>query len=119
LQAYAPHELVVPPWLQLPPPSQVFAVVCMSAAHVGAAHVVPLGQSSQAPLWQRPSVPQVDCAVIMHAVWFIGEAIPLRDGLHVPEPPPPACWSDAAHAVHAPVHALLQQKPSAQKPLEH
>jgi hypothetical protein len=102
---------------QLPRPSQVFGEVSTPDVQLPAAHCVPTLKSWHAPPWQVPSPPQG--GVTVHTAWPAGEAMPLADGLHVPVPPPPPAWSTAEHAWHAPLQALLQQKPSAQKPLVH
>ncbi len=98
-------------------PLQVFSAVTVPPEQVGLAQSVAEAQSWQAPVWHVPSVPQLDIMLTEHTPW--GSAMPLTDWLHVPVPPPPACWSDAAQATHAPVQAVLQQNPSAQKPLWH
>jgi len=44
VQTYGEHDVIVPA-LQLPRPSQVLALVCVSPLHDGAAHVVPAAYS--------------------------------------------------------------------------
>ena len=71
--------------------------------------IVPAGNLSQAPVPSHmPVEPQVDAASTGH--WSRG-SVPSCALTQVPTVP----WS--AHVTHVPVHALLQQTPSAQKPL--
>lgn len=81
--------------------------------HVVAAQIVADDQSAQAPPWQVPLVPQVLVAVVAHRPRGF---IPLVAVLHVPFA---VLLSAAEQAMQVPVHAVLQQTPSAQKPLAH
>jgi hypothetical protein len=114
-QVYGLHGVIAPPWLQAPLPLQVSAAVCVPLVQEAATQTVPLGQSAHAPPLQLPSVPQVDAAVAMQMLrgsgWLFA-ALPQWPVLG-------NCWSDPRHAWHALVQALLQQTPSAQKPLVH
>jgi hypothetical protein len=62
---------------------------------------------------QKPSVPQVDAALIVHS---LSGSVPLLIARHSPLPWPVFVL---AHAWQLPAHADSQQKPSTQKPLVH
>jgi hypothetical protein len=99
--------------LQTPVPSHVRCGVCVEPVQVAAAHCVPFTQNRQAPAPSHiPSVPHVVDVVVEHCVAGVG-AVPPGTLLHVPTLPA------IAHDLQVPVHALLQQKPCAQKPESH
>jgi hypothetical protein len=79
-----------------------------------APQTVPAGQSRHAPALHLPSVPHVEGAVATQTPR--GSTVPFVALAHVPFVPPVRA---AEHAMHAPEHAPLQQKPSTQKPLAH
>jgi hypothetical protein len=111
--AYTPHERV-PPSTQVPAPLQVSVSDAIEAAQDAALQTVPLGQSRHVPApLQLPSVPQLDAALGAHSLCG---SLPAGIDPHVPFDPP---VSAALHALHVPLHALLQQKPSTQLPLVH
>jgi len=88
--------------------------VNVEPTHVPAAHTVELLQSLHtppAPHW--PSVPQLEGAL---AAQSSCGSVPTVTLAQVPFGAP---VSERAHALHEPVHALPQQKPSTQKPLAH
>lgn len=102
--------------LHVPEPLHSVATFSMPFAHDSTAeHVVALDQSSQAPPWQSPSVPQVDDAVVGHAGCPAGEGCSSVTLPHIPSLPDP--FFAVVHASHAPVHALLQQTALVQNPL--
>jgi hypothetical protein len=121
---YPRHAVVPPPWVHAPAPSHVIVAInwagdpLLPGTQVGGEpQGVPATQSSQAPPLHLPSVPQVEAASAVHTLR--GSGAPSAAGLHTPVPPPPACWSDASHAMHAPVHGPSQQTPSTQEPVAH
>jgi hypothetical protein len=108
-------QLIIMPAAQLPVPLHVLAVVSVPPLHDAAAQTVPAVYFAHAPFpSQDPSVPHVD-AVCM--VQLLSGSVPTTTLPHVPSVPAPLCA--AVHAVHVPEHAVLQQTPSAQKPLVH
>lgn len=78
---------------------------------LAAPQAVPLGYFWQAPAWQRPLVPQLVAPWSLHIP--AGSALPVATFVHVPSVP------DSAHDWQAPLQALSQQTPWAQKPLLH
>jgi hypothetical protein len=111
--AYAPHDwsATVP---QVPAPSQVRAGVNVETLHDAATQTVPKVYLRHAPLpSQVPSSPQVDA----------GSAVQSLSGSVPPTIPRqrPLAWAvfELAHAMQPPVHAVSQQKPSTQAPVEH
>jgi hypothetical protein len=80
-------------------------------AHAPGLQFFPLSNFAQAPPLQNPVVPQVDCGVVAQWPWGSGE--PSATGLHKPSDP------DRLQALHASVHAPVQQTPWAQNPDTH
>jgi hypothetical protein len=112
-QRYGAHGVLLPA-LQVPAPLHAGAAVWFPPEHDPAPHTVPESQSRQAPALHLPSVPQLDAAVTAQRPR--GSGLPFVASAHVPFVPP---VSALEHAWHAPVHAVLQQTPSTQNPLEH
>jgi len=111
--AYAPHDwsVVVP---QVPAPSQVRAGVNVETLHDAATQIVPTVYFRHPPLPSHvPSSPQVDDGSAVHSL--SGSVPPM-----IPRQSPLA-WAvfEPAHAMQPPVHAVSQQKPSTQAPVEH
>jgi hypothetical protein len=99
----------------MPVPLHSRSEVAMPAAHVGAPHAVAEEYSRQAPLpLQKPSVPHD--AAPRSAHWLFG-SVPVATLPHTPFCPCP--FAAALHAEQIPVQAVLQQTPSAQKPVAH
>jgi hypothetical protein len=98
----------------MPTPLHVPALVCIPAEHEPGMQSEPEGQFRHAPALHLPSVPHVDAAVATQTL--LGSVVPLVAAAHVPLTPP---VSAAEHAWQAVLHAVLQQNPSAQKPLVH
>jgi hypothetical protein len=97
----------------VPAPSQVEAPVKVTdpVGQVAAEQVVPLAYFWQAPAWHFPLVPQV--AVPWSLQMPAGSVVPVATLVQVPiVPASEQDWQ-------APVQALSQQKPCAQKPLLH
>jgi hypothetical protein len=95
----------------MPMPSQRNADVSVNPVHAISWQTVPAGYLSHAPVPSHmPVDPQVEAASTGH--WSRG-SVPSCAFTHIPTVP----WS--AQVTHVPVHALLQQTPSAQKPLAH
>jgi len=114
-QAYGAHEVGgIVEAVHVPKPLHIDAAFSLPFVHETAPHGVVAGQSSHAPPVQRPSVPQLACVVVTHTLR--GSEVPLVTAAQVPSVPP---VSAAVQAWHEPVHALLQQTPSAQKPVAH
>ena len=110
---YEPHEVALAT-MQLPEPSHDWPV-CQPLLQVVAPHAVPCGCSAQAPApLHVPMVLQVVDAVLAHS--FCG-SVALAIGPHTPLFPEPLIA--ALQAVHGPVHAVSQQKPSTQLPEAH
>src|SRR5580704_19512314 len=97
--------------MQLPVPLQVSANVSVVPAHVCAWHMVPLVYSmhAPAPLQPMPSAPH-DAAPCAEQL-LCGSSPDLTEP-HTPSDPCPL--AAALHASHVPLHAELQQTPSAQ-----
>jgi hypothetical protein len=115
LQLTYGEQLIIMPAAQLPVPLHVLAVVSEPLPQVAAAQGVPAVYFAHAPFpSQDPSVPHVaaDCMVQL-----LSGSVPTTTLPQVPSVPAPLCA--AVHAVHVPAHAVLQQTPSAQKPLVH
>jgi hypothetical protein len=100
--------------LQVPAPSHVRVAVSTPAEHEAAAHMVPDGHSWHTPPAHLPSLPQVDAAFAAHRPR--GSIVPSITVAQVPFAPP---VSAPEQLWQAPPHAVLQQKPSTQKPLVH
>jgi hypothetical protein len=98
---------------QVPAPSQVEAPVKVPVpvGQLAARHDVPLGYFWHTPAWQRPLVPQLLAPWSLHIP--VGSALPVATLVQVPVVP------DSAHDWQAPVQALSQQTPWAQKLLLH
>jgi hypothetical protein len=86
-------------------PSQVPAVVSTPFAHAFAPQLVPAPFTAHAP------AVHVEHAPFVHAP--CGSAAPSGTAVQMPGEP------DKRHDVHAPLHAVAQQTPSARKPLAH
>ena len=92
---------------QVPRPSQVAAMFSLLPVQYGVAHTVPTGASAQpptpshAPVWPQPSPLTVQT--------WCGSATPTSVGQQTPG------LEGRLHETQAPVQALLQQTPSAQK----
>lgn len=99
--------------LHEPEPEQLPSSVSLPPVHEAVPHVVLAGQSAQAPPVHVPVVPHDVEAVVAHEPWGL---VPSGALLHVPSAP---TLSAAVHAWQLPVHAVLQQTPSAQNPLVH
>jgi hypothetical protein len=97
----------------VPAPSQVEVPVNVTPApgQLALLHEVPLTYFWQAPAWHFPFVPQ------LAAPWSLqipaGSTVPLATFVQLPRVP------DSAHDWQAPLQALSQQIPCAQKPLLH
>jgi hypothetical protein len=107
------HALVAP-CEQAPRPLQVPAAVWLPVEQDAGLQTVPAAHSSQAPPLHLPSVLHVDAGIAKQSPR--GSSVPFVAAAHTPSVPP---VSAAEHAWHAPVHAVSQQSPSAQKPLAH
>jgi hypothetical protein len=96
----------------VPLPSHREALVATPAVQLAAAHVVPLGKSSQAlaPL-QFPLCPQELAGCAAHS---LSGSRPEPTGPQVPSFPEP--FLAPVHATHVPVQVVLQQTPSTQLP---
>jgi len=91
---------------QAPAPSQSCGGLYVDPVHDAATHCVPITCLRQAPApLHVPSLPQVDAAAAGHWPATTGGA-PAETGEHVP----------VLHAMHVPVHAVLQHTPCTQKP---
>ena len=101
--------------LQVPEPLQLEALWCTKPRQIKGEHWMVAGHCSQTPpVAQKPSAPQVVCAVAAH--------MPL-------EPPPvfvvpqtplaPLPLSAAEHDVQVPLQAVSQHTPSTQLPVAH
>jgi len=104
LHKNGPHELVEPPTLQLPAPSQVFASVTddMPAGHEGPWHCVPATHFWHAPLPSHlPSLPQLDAAETPQVP--LGSVALTATGEHVP------IDAVSVHDTQGPLHTALQQ----------
>jgi hypothetical protein len=111
--AYAPHDWSIDN-PQVPAPSQVRAVVNVETLHDAATQIVPTVYLRHAPLPSHvPSRPQVDIGSTVHSL--SGSVPPMMPRQR------PLAWAvfEPAHAMQPPVHALSQQKPSTQAPVEH
>jgi len=98
----------------VPAPSQVRASVATlpPIGQVGGEHCVPASYSWQPPApLQKPLVAHDTAPWSRH--WPEGSRPPAAMGVQVPALPA------SAHDTHAPVHAVRQQTPWAQTPLEH
>jgi hypothetical protein len=108
LQTKVPQEALAGV-AQAPAPSQVEAGMSWDGeAHSAGLQLSPLAKRAQAPPWQDPVAPQVDCRVAMHSP--CGSGVPSATALHKPTDP------DRLQALQAPLHALLQHTPWAQNP---
>jgi hypothetical protein len=111
--AYAPHDwsVAVP---QVPAPSQVRAGVNVATLHDAATQTVPTVYLRHAPRPSHvPSSPHVDNGSAVHSA---SGSVPPMIALQTP-----LAWAvfEPAHAMQLPVHAVSQQKPSTQAPVEH
>jgi hypothetical protein len=96
----------------VPLPSQVAAGVMVEPVQLAAPQIVPAAQSAQAPEpLQVPVVPQVAAAVAAHS---LSGSLPATIAPQTPSLPCP--FFAAVQAWHVPLHAELQQTPSAQNP---
>jgi hypothetical protein len=112
-QTSSPVQADVLPALQVPEPSHDPARVSMLPLHEGVPHAVPAATSwHEPPAAHLPSPPQGGFG------WHCpeGAGVPASWLSHIP-----FAWpvSTPEHAWHVPAHAVLQQKPLTQKPLEH
>jgi hypothetical protein len=104
-------QIVAAPALQRPCPSQTLTPTTAPSEHEPALHTVPATWLRQLPLpSQVPSRPQVDSSEARHSFAACG-APPAGTNVQMPGDP----WT--LHAMQVPVHAVLQQTPSTQKPL--
>jgi hypothetical protein len=106
LQPSSPgHAVAAVVWQSAVVPLHVPATVSVALVHAVTPHVVPLVAIAQAPALHCEHAPtgQLPC----------GSRTPSETGVHVPTEP------EIEHEVHAPVHAVAQQTPSARKPLLH
>ena len=101
----ATHDCVVAA-AQAPAPSHSCGGLYVDPVHDAATHCVPVTclRHAPAPL-HVPSLPQVDAAAAGHWPATTGGS-PAETGEHVP----------LLHAMHVPVHAVLQHTPCTQKP---
>jgi hypothetical protein len=113
-QAYGVHGVTVPAE-HVPAPSHCTAGCSFPLKQVAAApQGVPAGYSSHAPApLHTPLVPQLEGPWSAHCPFGF---VPAMMGAHVPSGDPVSMW---VQAMQLPVHAAVQQKPSAQKPLWH
>jgi hypothetical protein len=97
---------------QAPMPSQVPAVFSRLPLHEEAAQTVSAAYREHPPIPSHtPDCPQLDAGLFSQTWW--GSAAPRVAGAQVPSRP------DCAQLTQAPVQAMLQQTPSAQKPEAH
>jgi hypothetical protein len=102
---------------QVPLPLQASAglSVTLSAAQLAGLHTVPLAWSWHAPVpLQMPVIPQVDESWARHS---LSGSLPTRKLPQMPSRPKP--FFSVVQAWQVPVQAVLQQMPSAQKPVAH
>jgi hypothetical protein len=114
LQAKLFGQVEPVPGVHVPVPLHVPVGVSVSPVHEAVPQLTVFAACWQvAPAAQLPVFPHGGLAV--H--WLAGTgAVPVVTSPHVPFVPP---VSAAEHAWHVPVHATLQQKPFAQKPVSH
>jgi hypothetical protein len=113
LQAKSFGQAPAVPAVHVPVPLQSPVGVSSLPVHDAVPQLTVLAACSQvAPAAQLPVFPHGGAAV--H--WPVGAAVPAVMSPHVPLVPP---VSAAEHAWQVPVHATLQQKPFAQKPVSH
>ena len=116
---FPPFAVHMPP-LQYAPATHWASVLHeMSHAVMPALHTYS-PQGAVPPPWvHMPVLAQVFALVCVPAVQdWAAQTAPVTALPQVPVPVPD-CLSDAAQAWQAPLHAVLQQKPSTQKPLRH
>jgi hypothetical protein len=97
------------------PVAHAFAFVSVLLMHEGFWQTVPLAYLRQAPApSQDPSVPHEPTPESVHS---LSGSLPAVMGPQVPSAPLP--FFTVVQATQVPLHALLQQTPSAQKPVVH
>ena len=111
-----PQEVCAPA-THVPEPLQSEAAVsvCVPSLHDAAEHTVPETYFRHAPMPSHmPSLPQLGAPASVHS---LPGSVPPLIGPQVPSAPCPLMA--AVHALHVPEQEVLQQTPSATKPLVH